>query len=305
MPGVDHGIAIASARQLATGLKRVQSRIGLRPQRRDLLPEGRHPRLFPGRESIGRQAPEEAQARRVIARTRPDRQHADHLARGHVALAQLMRPGPVVLRHQAPQRAPRIGGLRAHALRVPAQRRARAIGGDHQIERPMPLARGLAHAARVLADLDDARAAVHAAVTVPRLRQQREQRPALHAQPEQTPIQMRIAHVHDRAPRRRLAIQTIDAAPMRQGLRQQTHLPQHLQPRGLQQEAGAHRPQHRRLFEDMHLMPVRGQQCGRRLAGGAIADHRDLVPVPWRAPLSRRAWCPRSSHAGTAPDQLT
>ena len=104
-------------------------------------------------------------------------------------------------------------------------------------------------------------------------------RAPLHAQAEQPGVESRVAHVHHRATAGRFAIQPVHASTMRHHVGQQAQFPQHLQTGGLQQEAGADGSEFRGTLEHLHAVAVARQQQGRRLAGGAVADDRDVLGV--------------------------
>src|SRR5690606_41382482 len=95
----------------------------IRPDGMHLRAPGLHALRLPGIETVAAQAPEEAELRGVVTGARTDRQEADHPARGHVPLPQLVDPRPVATRDQAPQRTPGIRSVEAAIRNVPAQPR--------------------------------------------------------------------------------------------------------------------------------------------------------------------------------------
>lgn len=106
----------------------------------------------------------------------------------------------------------------------------------------MPLPALILNAHARVIDRGDLRIHMQLRVLRPGLAQHRKQRAALHAHTHQACIQIAVLHVHHRTPARRVAIQAAHRRAMRQRLRQQAHVPEHLQPAGLQQKTGAHRP---------------------------------------------------------------
>ena len=115
--------------------------------------------------------------------------------------------------------------------------------------------------------------------------EQGEQSTPLHAQAEQPSTQACITHVHDPASARRFSVQARDGRTMRQCRRQQVHLPQHLQARGLQQETGTYRSRLRRTFEDLHPVAIPTKQQGQRLPGSSVANDGDIQHVAHGTPV--------------------
>ena len=116
---------------------------------------------------------------------------------------------------------------------------------------------------------------MHAATFAPRIVQQGEQRTALHAQAEEVRRQFAVAHVHDRASGGGFTEQPADARTVREGVVEQPQFPQHRQPGGLEQEAGAYRAEDGRALEDLNLVAIAREQQRRSLAGGTKADDPD------------------------------
>lgn len=90
MPGFHDGVAVAGAGQLS-GVGEVGEHVAcFGPQLVRFFQPGGQAIGFPLGEGVGAQAPEEAEPAGGVVRAAAHRQQADHLARGHVALAQLV-----------------------------------------------------------------------------------------------------------------------------------------------------------------------------------------------------------------------
>lgn len=139
----------------------------------------------------------------------------------------------------------------------------------------MPLPALVLHAHTRVIDHGDLRIHMQLRVLPPGFAQQRKQRAALHAHTHQPRIQIAVLHVHYRAPARRVAIQTAHRRTMRKRLRQQAHVPEHLQPTGLQQKTGTHRPGRSCALEYLQLMPVGAQQHGQCLPRRSVTHYRN------------------------------
>jgi len=182
---------------------------------------------------------------------------------------------PIVLCNEAPQRAPGIRPIEFRLTDRGAQARRRTIGGDDEIVGSVFPARAVTQPAAVLVDGNDTLPAMHGLDFGPRLRQQREQRTALHAEAEQARIESGIAHVHDSASVGVVAKQPVDPGTVLECAIEQAHFPQHMQADRLQQEAGADRAENLGLFENFDAMTV-ARQCDRcRLPRGSVTDDRD------------------------------
>lgn len=139
----------------------------------------------------------------------------------------------------------------------------------------MPLPALVLHTHAVMIDRSDLRADVQVGVLGPGIAQQREQRAALHAQAHQARIQVAVAHVHHRTPAGRLAIQPPHRCTVLQGLLQQPHLPQHLQPARLQQKSRTNRPGRGRTLEHVQPMPIGTEQHGQCLPRRTVSHYRN------------------------------
>ncbi|MNT33291.1 hypothetical protein D3C72_1692130 [compost metagenome] len=120
----------------------------------------------------------------------------------------------------------------------------------------MPVSLRVAHAPLRGIHVDDAGVGVQVVRMGPGIGQQRKQRAALHADAVQMRIQAGIAHFHHGAAAGRVAIQPSHRRAVREDLRQQLHLPQHIQATGLEQETGTDRSGCGGTFEDVHVVMV-------------------------------------------------
>src|SRR5581483_726107 len=180
----DHGVAVARTGEAAHVGDAGQALARLRPQRADFFGERAAAARGTGVEILRRQAPEKAQARRRVAGTRADGQEAAHLARGDVALTQLVRVRPLALRYETPEGAPRVRPVEPRLADRTAQRRGGAIGGEHEIVGAVLAACLVAEPASRFVDGDHACAAMHTPSTGPSVGKNRKQGTALHAEAE-------------------------------------------------------------------------------------------------------------------------